>query len=115
MFTAEHTMQHQLAHELWLRELAFLNDEIDIMKHHLGDVYYRDSPEDVMQLVADFDEKFSLQKEWLEKMKYELERFDHLEEDDQSTVTMQKSFSLQMQANRIINEELKNNFLQFFS
>jgi hypothetical protein len=115
MYTAEHTMQHQLEHELWLKELEFLHDEIEIMKHHLSDVYYRDSEEDVMQLVADFDNKFSMQKEWLETMKNELEQFEEPENLDAVGVILKKSFRLQMQANRIVNEELKNSFLKLFS
>jgi hypothetical protein len=115
MHAAEHTMQHQLEHELWLKELEFLHDEIDIMKHHLSDVYYRDSDEDIMQLVSEFDSKFSMQKEWLEKMRNELELFEGPEHLDEVGLTLKKSFSLQMQANRIVNEELKNSFLKLFS
>jgi hypothetical protein len=113
MYIAEHTIQHQLENELWLRELGFLNDEIDIMKRHLGDVYYSDISEEIMNIVADFDEKFLLQKEWLDKMKDELEQFP--QPDQQIGLTLKKSFSLQMQANRIVNEELKNSFLKLFS
>jgi hypothetical protein len=115
MLTAEHTMQHQLEHELWLRELGFLHDEIDIMKHHLGDVYYRDNPENVMELVADFDEKFMLQKKWLNRMTEELQQFEEPVDQEETGLAVRKSFSLQMQANRIVNEELKDSFLQLFS
>jgi hypothetical protein len=115
MYEAEHTMQHQLEHELWLKELAFLHDEIDIMKHHLSDVYYHESSKDIMQLVSEFDNKFSMQKEWLEKMRSELELFEGPEDLDEVGLSLKKSFSLQMQANRIVNEELKNSFLKLFS
>lgn len=115
MLIAEHIMQHQLEHELWLRELEFLHDEIDIMKHHLGDVYYRDKPENAMQLAADFDEKFMLQKKWLNRMKEELQQFEKPVDCEETGLTVRKSFSLQMQANRIVNEELKDSFLQVFS
>lgn len=113
MFPAEHTMQHQIEHELWLKELGFLHDEIEIMKRHLSDVYYRADAENVMHLVEAFDEKFTLQKKWLNKMKNELQQFE--EPDDEIGETVKKSFSLQMQANRIVNEELKDSFLKLFS
>lgn len=113
MFPAEHTMQHQIEHELWLKELGFLHDEIEIMKRHLSDVYYRADYENVMHLVESFDEKFTLQKKWLNKMKNELQHFE--EPDDEMGETVKKSFSLQMQANRIVNEELKDSFLKLFS
>jgi hypothetical protein len=115
MLTAEHSLQHQVEHELWLKELAFLHDEIDIMKRHLGDLYYRDHPNDIMQLVEDFDDKFSLQKKWLARMTHELEHFEELEEQEHLGIDPEKSFSLQMQANRIVNEELKDSFLKLFS
>ncbi len=113
MFSAEHTMQHQIEHELWLKELGFLHDEIEIMKRHLSDVYYRADYENVMHLVESFDEKFTLQKKWLNKMKNELQHFE--EPYDEIGEIVKKSFSLQMQANRIVNEELKNSFLKLFS
>jgi hypothetical protein len=115
MMTAATTMHHQVEHELWLQELAGLQGEIDIMKRHLSDVYYRDNSKTVMQLVEDFEEKFTLQKRWLEKMKYELENFEELEDQEFLGLGVEKSFSLQMQANRIVNEELKDSFLKLFS
>jgi hypothetical protein len=115
MFSAEHTMQHQIEHELWLRELGYLHDEIEIMKRHLSDVYYRGDSEDVMHMVEAFDEKFTLQKKWLNRMKNELQHFEEPHDEEEIGETVKKSFSLQMQANRIVNEELKDSFLKLFS
>lgn len=115
MYPAEHTMQHQLEHELWLNELAFLHQEIELMKQHLSDIYYSEAHDAIMHLIKDYDEKFSLQKEWLEKMKCELENYEPPEADEETGMSIKKSFRRQMQANRIINEELKNSFLKLLS
>lgn len=115
MYAADHKIQHQLEHALWLKELGFLCDEIEIMKRHLGHLYYRENGEEVMRAVADFDEKFCLQKEWLERMKKDLQQYEISDDPHSVDPLVKKSFSLQMQANRIVNEELKDSFLKLFS
>lgn len=115
---AEHkTQQQQLETELWLRELCFLNEEIEIMKRHFPDVYYRDEPVNVPDLIERFDETFCLHQRWLQKMKDDLENWEPDNEMEFLTgsVPFKKSFRLQMQANRLINQELKDSFLKLFS
>jgi len=87
-------------------------EEISVMQQHLGDLYYSDDDESLLKRVAEFDEKFTLQKQWLERMQMGLEYVTRPRETDPLII---KTFSLQMQANRIANEELKNNFLELFS
>ncbi len=115
MLQDSHTMQQHLEHELWLRELGFFKDEIDIMKHHLSDVYYSRESKDVIHLVKTFDEKFNQQKKWLNKMEKDLQQFDEPMEQTLIADTIKKSFRLQMQANRIVNEELKDSFLSLLN
>ncbi|HEX6914456.1 MAG TPA: hypothetical protein VF145_04410 [Chitinophagaceae bacterium] len=116
--TACHSLQHHLEHELWLKELSYLNDEINILKRHLSDIYYRDNSEEEKQLVAHFSESFKMQKEWLHKMKEELEHyveFTNVDHGNELRTPSTRSFRLQMQANRMVNQELKDNFLKLFS
>lgn len=114
---ANHTVKHQLEVELWLKELAFLNDQINIMKRHLHDVNQTNSSEEILKMVDHFSESFSIQKKWLHRMKGKLENIALPGEDDWEAeydlTPSVKMFSLQMQANRIVNEELKDNFLKF--
>jgi len=114
---ANHTVKHQLEVELWLRELGFLNDQINIMKRHLHDVNQPENPEDVLKMVEHFSESFSIQKKWLHRMKEKLEAIELPASDDweaeYNLTPSVKMFSLQMQANRIVNEELKDSFLKF--
>ena len=115
VITDSRTQQHQVEMELWLKELSFLNDEIEIMKHHLSDVYYRDHPPNVAELVEHFDETFRIQQQWLHKMKEDIENTAEDDKDELEWFPQKKSFHLQMQANRLINQELKDNFLELFS
>lgn len=115
MLTAEHTMQHQLEYELLQRELRFLNDEVELLKNHLGDIYYTTDSEEVLQQVQELDQKFMLQKEWLTRMSHELENLPYFNRQSGSGEKVKESFNLQMQANRIVNEELKNSLLKLFS
>lgn len=111
--TAIHnSLQHQLEHELWLKELGFLNDEINFMKRHLADLYFQDHSEELMQKVRNFSESFRLQKEWLQKMRNEIAFQQDKELED---APGKKSLGLQMQANRLVNQELKDNFFKLFS
>jgi hypothetical protein len=114
---ANHTVKHQLEVKLWLRELGFLNDQINIMKRHLHDVNQSANSEDVLTMVGHFSESFSIQKKWLHRMKEQLENIALPREDDWEAeyelTPSVKMFSLQMQANRIVNKELKDSVLKF--
>lgn len=116
---ANHTIKHELEVELWLKELAFLNDQINIMKRHLPDAADHNGSEEVLNMIDHFSESFSIQKKWLQRMKLKLENISVDEKDEWETefelTPSVKMFGLQMQANRIVNEELKDNFLKFFS
>ena len=115
---AEHRTQHeQLQVDLWLKELSYMNEEIEIMKHHFSDVYYRDEPGNVPELIGHFNETFAMQQQWLQRMKDELENWEPGENFDElpGSLLLKKSFRLQMQANRLINQELKDSFLKLFS
>ena len=118
LVTASHTaLQNQLLAELWLKELNFLDGEIEIMKQHLSDIYYNDDQCNVMDTVLQFDETFNMQQQWLRRMKDELQEWIPFGDcgDLQISDSVKKSFQLQMQANRLINDELKDNFLKLFS
>lgn len=113
---ATHTVKHHLEVELWLKELAFLNDQINIMKKHLSDLQIFNESEEVIKMIDHFSESFSIQKRWLHKMKTELENEPLPDEEWETEFELNpssKTFSLQMHANRIVNDELKDNFFNF--
>lgn len=112
------SLQHQLEYELWLKELGYLNDEINILKRHLPDIYYKDHSEEVMELVKHYSETFRMQKDWLHKMKEEIEQNNsqHRAQEAETVSNPGNSqFRLQMQANRLVNQELKDSFFKLFS
>jgi hypothetical protein len=114
---ANHNLKQDLEVELWLKELAFLNDQINFMKRHLPEAKDHSSSEEILNMIDHFSESFSIQKKWLHRMKLELERISMPDEDEwqieSESIPSSKMFSLQMQANRMVNEELKDNFFKF--
>jgi hypothetical protein len=59
---ANHTVKHQLEVELWLKELGFLNDQINIMKRYLHDVNQSANSEDILTMVDHFLNPFRFRK-----------------------------------------------------
>jgi hypothetical protein len=113
------THKNELLHleqELWAKELSYLHEEISVLERFLAEVYYRNNHEDVLSQIDHFETRFILQKDWLSKMKHDIEHYENpsatslLEPEKELNHNAMK---IQMEVNRNINNQLKDSFLKF--
>ncbi|MDZ4844511.1 MAG: hypothetical protein SH857_03065 [Chitinophagales bacterium] len=111
-------------HKLWLNELKFFNDELEIFEHRLDELVKRYTKEEVLTRLEQFQNKFIHQKEVIHDLKHKVKAHEkqlvaYAEEHpvavDHHYFADHTSLRDEMQQYRKIFTELKESFFRYLA
>ena len=111
-------------HRLWLNELKFYNDELEIFEHRLDDLVKRYTTKEVLERLEQYQNKFIHQKEVIHGLKHKVKGHEkqlaHIAEDHPIAVDHQHfhdhtALRDEMEGYRAIFAEMKEGFMRYLA
>lgn len=111
-------------HRLWLNELKFYKDELEIFEHRLDDIVKRNTSKKALARLEQFQNKFIHQKEVIHDLKHRVKAHEkllaHYAENHPIAVDHQyfhdhTALREEMQDYRQIFSEMKESFLHYLA
>lgn len=111
-------------HNLWLNELKFFREELEIFEHRLDELVKRYTTESVLTRLEQFQNKFIHQREVIHELKHKVKAHEkqlaafaeeHPVAVDHQYFNDHTSLRDEMQQYRSIFNELKENFFRYLA
>ena len=111
-------------HELWAKELAFFEDEVNFFEKRLGEIASKNTDKEMLAELEHYQNSFIRQKEIIDELQHEivvhedkLQEFveDHPVAIDHVHFSDHKEMRDKMMTNRKIYTDLKNDYFRYLS
>ncbi len=110
------------AHIAWKKDLAFYEDDLEILKKRLGEVSIQNSSQDIKMKVEQFQNKFIIQKEQIDILNHDIQISDDAIEknikanpvaSDHRKMSEKTDLNDRMETFKKLFTEMKGNFNRF--